>query len=180
VENRSGILRFLFENETSINASKLIQRIHMDNDDIISTLNDLIDTCKDGEASYNTCVADAKERHSNLQTMFADLEHGCAVAATELQGLVRSAGGHARTDSSVGGTMHRSWVNLKTAIAGKSDEAVLIECEQGEDSAARRYAVALERDFPPSIRMVIERQYQGVLVNHQQIKTLRDQMKVEA
>jgi len=152
----------------------------MNNDEVISTLNDLIETCKDGEESYKTCATDAAKRKSDLQTTFANLQHGCAVAATELQDLVRAEGGKAETEASVGDAIHRGWVNLKTALGGNNDEAVLVECERGEDSAKRNYSAALERDLPSQVRAVVERQYQGVLVNHMKIKTLRDQLKVDA
>ncbi|MFZ6647389.1 PA2169 family four-helix-bundle protein [Undibacterium sp. TJN25] len=152
----------------------------MDNDDIISTLNDLIETCKDGEEGFKTCVEDASDRHPQLKAMLADRQRGCAAAASELQDLVRAQGGDPETSSSVAGALHRSWVNIKTAITGKDDEAVLNECERGEDSAVRSYRKALEKDLPAHIRLVVERQYQGVLRNHDQIKTLRDQVRVNA
>jgi uncharacterized protein (TIGR02284 family) len=152
----------------------------MNNDDIISTLNDLIETCKDGEEGFKTCVEDASDRHPQLKTMFADRQRSCAIAASELQELVRTEGGEPRIGSSVGSALHRSWLNIKTAITGKDDEAVLNECERGEDSAVHSYAKALEKDLPINIRMVVERQYQGVLQNHDRIKNLRDQIKVEA
>lgn len=152
----------------------------MDNDDIISTLNDLIETCKDGEEGFKTCVEDASDRHPQLKAMLVDRQRGCAAAASELQDLVRAQGGDPETSSSVAGALHRSWVNIKTAITGKDDEAVLNECERGEDSAVRSYRKALEKDLPAHIRLVVERQYQGVLHNHDQIKNLRDQVRAHA
>jgi uncharacterized protein (TIGR02284 family) len=152
----------------------------MDNDEVISTLNELIETCKDGEASYQTCANDAAARQSRLEAMFLDLQHGCDAAATELQGIVRAAGGQACTDSSVGSTVYRNWIHLKTAFIGDSDEAVLIDCEREEDAAKRKYRAALDLDLPHDIRVIVEHQYQGVLVNHGQIKMLRDQLKAAA
>jgi uncharacterized protein (TIGR02284 family) len=152
--------------------------MEMDNDEVIATLNELIETCKDGEASYETCATDAAERHSKLQTMFADLQHGRAAAATALQDLVRSSGGQPRTDGSLSSAMHRGWVNLKTSIAGGNDEAVLVECERGEDATLRKYSAALGLKLPAEVRTIVERQYTGVQVNHVQIKTLRDQLKL--
>ena len=157
---------------------ELFKGIHMNNDEVISTLNDLIETCKDGEESYKTCAADAAKRKSDLQAVFGTLQHSCASAAAELQDVVRTAGGKPRTESSVGDAIHRGWVNLKGAIGGHNDEAVLAECERGEDSAKHNYSVALEQELPAQFRAVVERQYQGVLVNHTKIKALRDQFKV--
>jgi uncharacterized protein (TIGR02284 family) len=158
----------------------LFEGIHMNNDEVISTLNDLIETCKDGEESYKTCATDAAKRKSDLQSTFANLQHGCAVAAAELQDLVRTEGGKPQTEAGIGDAIHRGWVNLKTAMGGNNDEAVLVECERGEDSAKRNYSTALEQDLPAQVRMLVERQYQGVLANHAKIKALRDQLKVDA
>lgn len=149
----------------------------MNSDDIITALNHLIETCKDGEEGFKTCVKDANDRHSELESMFADRQRSCAAAASELQELVRAEGGKPDTGSSVGAALHRGWVNIKTAISGKDDNAVLNECERGEDSAVRSYGKELRKDMPAYIRMVVERQYQRALTSHLQIKNMRDQIK---
>lgn len=38
----------------------------------------------------------------------------------------------------------------------------------------KSYRKALEKDLPAEVRLVVERQYQGVLRNHDQVKALRD------
>jgi uncharacterized protein (TIGR02284 family) len=149
----------------------------MDNDDIISTLNDLIETCKDGEQGFRTCAEDASNRNPQLKTLFATRQRECAEAAQELQQLVQAYGGDPETKSSVTGTMHRAWVDIKSAITGKDDKAVLNECERGEDVAVKSYRKALENtNLPADVRAVVERQYQGVVRNHDQVKLLRDQV----
>jgi len=150
----------------------------MDNDDVISTLNDLIETCKDGEEGFRTCAEDASNRSPQLKSVLSARQQECAAAAKELQQLVRAHGGDPETKSSVSGTMHRAWVDVKSAITGKDDEAVLNECERGEDVAVESYRKALQgNDLPADVRAVVERQYQGVLRNHDQIKMLRDQAR---
>lgn len=150
----------------------------MDNDDVISTLNDLIETSKDGEQGFRTCAEDASERNPQLKAMLEARQRECAAAVSELQQLVRARGGKPETSSSVSGTMHRAWVDVKSAITGKDDEAVLNECERGEDSAVKSYREALDKNtLPPDVRTVVERQYQGVLRNHDQVKMLRDQVR---
>jgi uncharacterized protein (TIGR02284 family) len=70
--------------------------------------------------------------------------------------------------------MHRRWIGLKELLTGKDDTAILNECERGEDVAKKSYKKALEKDLPPNIRAVVEKQYQGVLQNHDEVKILRD------
>jgi uncharacterized protein (TIGR02284 family) len=146
----------------------------MENRQIVSTLNDLIQTCKDGEEGFRDCADDAS--NPQLKTLFSDRAQSCASAMRELQDLVRSYGGKPETGSSLSGALHRRWVDIKSAVFGKDDETVLVECERGEDIAVRSYREALEQDLPPAVRTVIERQYQGARQNHDQIKRMRDQM----
>jgi len=147
----------------------------MDNDDVISTLNDLIETSKDGEEGFRACADDAKD--PTLKSFFSNRAQSCAAAATELQNAVRSYGGNPETSGGLGGALHRRWVDIKSMITGKDDKAVLQECERGEDVAVSSYRRALEKNLPVEIRTMVERQYQGVLHNHDQVKSLRDQYR---
>jgi uncharacterized protein (TIGR02284 family) len=147
----------------------------MDNDDIISTLNDLIETSKDGEAGFRTCAEDIRD--PQLKKLFSNRAQSCAMAAAELQQLVRTYGGDPETSGGLGGALHRRWVDIKSAISGHSDEAVLAECERGEDVAVRSYRNALEKSLPSEVRALVERQYQGVLKNHDMVKGLREKYR---
>lgn len=144
----------------------------MKKDDVISTLNNLIETSKDGELGFRTCSEDAKE--PELKTFLSNRADGCANAGRELQDLVRALGGEPSSSSSLSGTLHRRWVDIKAAILGRDDEAILTECERGEDVAKQSYRRALSQDLPIEIHNVIQRQYNGVLENHDMVKTLRD------
>ena len=63
-------------------------------------------------------------------------------------------------------------------LSGKSDQAMLDECERGEDAALERYRAALkDSDLPSDVMTLIQHQYEGVKRNHDQIRTLRDQVK---
>lgn len=144
----------------------------MDNQDTISVLNDLIETCKDGEKGFRECAEDLK--NPQLKTTMVQRAQDCATASAELQQLVRSLGGDPETSGSVAGDLHRRWVDLKSMVTGKDDEAILNECERGEDVALKSYRKALDKDLPADIRVVIQRQFQGVQRNHDQVKALRD------
>ena len=147
----------------------------MDKDNVISTLNDLIETCKDGEQGFRDCAQNISD--AQMKNFFVERAQTCTNAAAELQEMVVSLGGDPETRSSMSGTLHRRWVDIKSAITGKDDEAILNECERGEDVAVKSYRNALEKDLPPDIRALVEKQYQGTLRNHDQVKALRDQVR---
>lgn len=149
--------------------------------DLISTLNDLIEACKNSEEIFKACAQDASDRYPDLKKMLADRQFDCAVAASELRELVFAEGGIAEVGSTgVAGVLHRRWVNLKKAVTGLDDEDVLNECERGEESAARCYRKALEQDLPAHVSLVVERGYQGILSNYGRISELRDRIRVAA
>jgi len=142
---------------------------------ISSVLNDLIETSKDGEKGFRTAADDTK--NAELQSVFLRRAQDCAKGASELQQIVARLGGNPEDGGSVAGAAHRGWVNLKAAVSGRSDLAILEECERGEDVAKARYRKALEEALPEDIREVVQRQYDGVIRNHDQIRELRDRYK---
>jgi uncharacterized protein (TIGR02284 family) len=150
----------------------------MDREDVVETLNDLIENCKDGEYGFRTCAEHAKS--SNLKSVFSQRASDCAQAAQELQQLVTQFGGKPDTGGSASGAVHRGWVAVRGAVAFDDDQAMLNECERGEDIALNRYRKALEEDLPAEVEQVVRRQYEGARRNHDQIKALRDSHKATA
>lgn len=139
---------------------------------VIRALNDLIETSKDGEAGFKVCAEDVKR--PELKQLFMDRSRQCGTAAAELQRAVLELGGKPEDSTSLSGDLHRRWVDLKSLVSGKDEKAVLNEAERGEDVAKKHYAEALQETLPVDIRAVVQRQYQGVLSNHDQIKALRN------
>lgn len=147
----------------------------MDNQHTASILNDLIQTCKDGELGFRACAEHASA--GELKSLFSARAQDCADAAQELQPRVNALGVPAETSGSLSGALHRRWIDLKGAITGQDDVAILNECERGEDVALRAYHSALAKDLPHDLRSVIERQLNGVQRNHDQIKATRNRYR---
>lgn len=141
-------------------------------DDFVRCLNDLIETCKDGERGYRD-AADGVQR-SDLKAVFNEYARQRTQFASELQRHVTRLGGEAETSGSASGALHRGWINLKSAITGRDDEAILNEVERGEDEAVHAYQKALEEDLPSDLRSVVEDQYRDVLEAHNRIRAMRD------
>lgn len=147
----------------------------MDKDDVIDTLNTLIETSKDGEYGFTACAEHV--RSATVRQIFAARAMECREGALELQRLVREYGGEAEDEGSVAGAMHRGWVSVKGTLAGYSDLAMLEECERGEDAALARYRKALQQELPADVLMVVQRQMSGVQRNHDQVRRLRDEAR---
>ena len=148
----------------------------MSNDDIVDTLNDLIETCKDGEFGFTACAKHTQS--SELKSLFLQRASECQTAAAELQPYVIQYGGKADQGGSASGALHRGWVAVRGSLTGYSDQAMLDECERGEDAALARYRKALKQDtLPEPLLALVQRQQLGVQRNHDQIKALRDRMR---
>jgi uncharacterized protein (TIGR02284 family) len=143
--------------------------------DVIAALNELIETSRDGEKGFALAAKDAND--PALTTVFREGEQSCRDAAAELQEQVRALGGNPDEGGSVKGAVHRGWVSLKTAVTPRDAKAVLEECERGEDYAKAKYAATLKLDLPEPIRQLVERQYRGVVANHDRVRDLRNQYR---
>ena len=144
---------------------------------ITAVLNDLVETSKDGEKGFRTASEDTK--NTELKTIFMRRADDCSKGASDLQQIVMRLGGKPEEGGSVAGAMHRGWVDLKSKVTDRDDLAILEECERGEDVAKAKYRDALEETLPDDIRAVVQRQYDGVIKNHDQIRDLRDRLRVQ-
>lgn len=150
----------------------------MDNGDVIDTLNDLIETCHDGEYGFRACAEHSKAQ--NLKVLFQRRAFECGEAAAELHKHVLRLGGTPEDGGTASGAVHRGWVAVRGTLSGYSDLAMLEECERGEDTALARYRKALKQALPPDVLVVVERQRQGAQNSHDEVKRLRDQLRSSA
>lgn len=144
----------------------------LSNDDVISTLNGLIETCKDGQEGF-TQAAEGIDR-SDLKSLFYEFAQQRSQFAGELQTLVQSLGGDPENSSSMAGALHRGWINIKSAVTGQDEAAILNECERGEDAAKNAYQEALEENLPAHVLDTVQTQYTSIQEAHDRIKALRD------
>ena len=142
------------------------------NDDVISSLNGLIEICKDGQDGFKD-AAEGVER-SELKSVFYEFSQQRSEFVGVLQGLVRNLGGDPETSGSMSGAVHRGWINIKSAVTGKDEEAILNECERGEDYAKEAYQDARKLNLPANVADVISQQAQAVLAAHNRIRGLRN------
>jgi uncharacterized protein (TIGR02284 family) len=142
---------------------------------ITSVLNELVETSKDGEKGFRQGAEDAK--NPELKALLSRRAADCAAGAAQLQEQVAALGGKPEDHGTAAGAMHRGWVSLKSAVAGRTDLAILEECERGEDVAKARYQDALKENLPPQVLALVQIQYEGVVRNHDQIRDLRNRLR---
>jgi uncharacterized protein (TIGR02284 family) len=144
----------------------------MENRNVVTTLNDLIETSRNGEQGFRLAAEHAHD--PQLKTVLQKYAEECGRAAGELQMCVTEAGGKPEKSGTIAGAVHRGWVNLRTAVTKNDDAAILEECERGEDHAKAIYSKALKDDLPPDVRQLVQRQYEGTVQHHETIRDLRN------
>ena len=150
-----------------------------DQKEIISTINNLIETLKDGQKGFKEAAEAVSD--PQLKSLFTEYSQQRARFAGELQTQARSAGeAEPETDGSAAGAMHRGWINLKSAITSKDEKAILAECERGEDSAVQAFEKAMRDELPSSVRDIVSRQFSEIKSAHDRIRNLRDAAKKAA
>lgn len=143
-----------------------------DSNNAISTLNNLIQTCKDGENGFNEAAQGVSS--SDLKDVFMRYSQQRSQFAGELQSEVTRLGGDPQTSGSIAASLHRGWIDIKSAVTGQDEAAILNECERGEDSAVEAYQTALKEALPSEVNSIVERQYTQVKEAHDRIKGLRN------
>jgi uncharacterized protein (TIGR02284 family) len=140
----------------------------------VSTLNNLIETLKDGKNGFESAASDVKD--TRVKTLFLECAQERARLAGELQAEVRRLGGDPETSGSVSAAVHRGWINLKNALGG-GEKAILEEAERGEDVAVKSFEKALKENLPADVAGVVRRQYDQVKRAHDSVRDLRDSWK---
>jgi uncharacterized protein (TIGR02284 family) len=148
--------------------------MNLTNDKTVSVLRGLIETAKDGQHGFQTAAEDAKD--GDLARVFTEFSTQRTTFIAELQDRVRSLGGNPSESGSVAGSLHRGWIDLKSAISSHEPHAVLSECERGEDAAVKAYREALDENLDPISRGLVSRQYASIQAAHDRVKQLRDSL----
>lgn len=128
-----------------------------DKEKSLSALHDLVATCKDGQKGYQ----DASEHIENeeLKTILYRLSQQRTLFEAELKDEIRRLGGNTDESSSVTGTAHRVWMNIKSGIRGNDTDAILEECKRGDKAAIERYEAALKAELPEYIKEKVADQF---------------------
>jgi uncharacterized protein (TIGR02284 family) len=142
----------------------------MDTERVISVLNGLIETCKDGEQGFKTAAEGLKD--PQVQSLFQQYSRQRAEMARELQAEVRRLGGDPEKAGSLAGTMHRGWINIKATVTGADENAIIAEAERGEDSAKKMYEEALQNPLFTQTLALVREQSMKVHDAHDRVRSL--------
>ncbi len=151
------------------------QEIH---EEIVDNLQDLLEKNYDAEKGFTKAMKDAKNK--NLKHFLMKQAAQRSRFANELTQELRNLNEEPKESGSFTGDLHRAWIDIKSAVTGNEDEAVLEECIRGEKASAEEYKEKLTKySFPPKIETVLQKQSAEIHQTLSQVKRLEDLADIE-
>jgi uncharacterized protein (TIGR02284 family) len=142
----------------------------------ISTLNTLIATTIDSITGYEDSAQNVD--NERFREIFRQRANERQQVVQQLRAEVRRLGGNAEDDGSFMGKAHQRFEDLKAAVTGRDEQAIINEVERGEDYLKDKFETALNGDtLSGESRSVVERAYQSVRSGHDQISQLKHGME---
>jgi uncharacterized protein (TIGR02284 family) len=142
-------------------------------DDTILHLNDLTETCKDGEQGYRTAADHV--RNTQLKTVFSDYAHQRGEFARHLQAEVERLGGSPTDSGTMTAALHRGWMDLKSALSGGDAAAIIAACETGEDAAAAAFERVVNMELSGRTKSLVEKQWRQIKEAHAHMLLLKEE-----
>ena len=138
-----------------------------------SILEKLLLVCKDGEEGFQLAASEVKS--SELQSLFVGSSLQRSRLCRELETAASALGNSVPAECrSVGSKADRTWMMPGDGVGARDEQAVLSECERGEDAALAAYARALaEAELLPAVRTMLAAQAAEVKAAHGEIHTRR-------
>ena len=139
---------------------------------VTSVLTSLIETCADDQEGFLTAAENVKD--AELKLLFSEIAMQRLQFAEELRGLAQGVGGKIEAGGTLAGAFHRAWMQLKAAVTGGEEHAILTACERSEESTLSRYREMLDRqDLPADIQNVIRQQFVSIRPVQKCVRELR-------
>ena len=135
-------------------------------------LNTLISTLLDSVEGYQKSAADVENQE--LARRFQDRARERQQAAASLQATVARLGGTPEDETSMLGSAHRMFMNLKEAVVGRDEQTILNEVDRGEDYLKGKFETALQStDLSPEARSAVNEAWTSVKSGHDEMSQLK-------
>jgi uncharacterized protein (TIGR02284 family) len=147
-----------------------------DRQDEISTLNSLIATTIDSINGYEESARHIE--NSRFAETFRARANERQQVVEDLRSEVRRLGGEPEDGGSFLGKVHQRFEDLKAAVTGHDEKAIVNEVERGEDYLKEKFETALDSgNLTGETRAAVERCYQSVRAGHDQMSQLKHGME---
>ena len=135
-----------------------------------AVLNHLIETCKDAERGFRHVAEYATDQAT--KSLFLDIASQRAHFAADLLPHAQRLGGAREAEGTTAGALHRTWIDLRSALSKGRRDAIVGEAERGEHFSLGVYRDALDGMLPPTVREIVEQQYQEIVSTGLRLRAL--------
>jgi uncharacterized protein (TIGR02284 family) len=126
----------------------------MKTDKIVSKLNKLLTRNYDAEQGYHKAAEHVKD--PDLKRLFEVYSDQRYHFGHDLKGEIKRLGGDLDKGPSFTSKVHRTWMDLKSAVTSDDTESMLEECVRGENAAVEDYKEVLkETNLPEETRTIL-------------------------
>ena len=147
--------------------------------DETTALNTLIATLIDSVTGFEDAATNI-EPGNRLQQLFRERASERRRCVEDLRSEVRRLGGNPEDDGSFLGKTHQRFLDLKAAVTGRDEKAIINEVERGEDYLKEKFETALNSEhLSGESRTVVESAFQSVRAGHDQMSQLKHGMEAD-
>ncbi|MFO7847530.1 MAG: PA2169 family four-helix-bundle protein [Balneolaceae bacterium] len=114
----------------------------MNKEKTIDELNTLVEINNDRIKGYET--ASEHTREEELHELFSELKRTSQQCRHQLISEISHLDGEAAEGTNTSGKFFRSWMDIKSALAGEDRKAILDSCQEGEEQADKTYQSVLD------------------------------------
>ena len=141
-----------------------------------STLQEILQKNIDAERGYRKAAENADS--DGLKTFFEDKSRDRKIFNDYLKQEILLNFENLKEEGSFTGTLHRTWMDLKSVFSKNSDAAMLEEAIRGDKSAVEEYEEILKNtELPPKIADIIRTQLVNIKIDLNEVKSLEDLKK---
>jgi len=130
-------------------------------EDISKRINDLLEKNYDAEKGYKKAAEIVD--NTKLKQFFKEEAQNRYDFGHQLKGEIQNFGETPDKGGSTKGTMHRTWMDIKSTFTSNDEEAILNEVEKGEQAAVEEYnEVINDTTLPPTTKKILTEQRNNV------------------
>lgn len=143
------------------------------NESAASVLNELTQFVNDRIEGYKTAARDTKDPAH--KAYYNELVQQSQQFSNELNSTLNRIGGETQQDTTMKGKLYRGWMNVKSGITGKNEEAIIESNLYGEEWAQKAYNDALEHkaELPREVVQMVEKQKQASIATCEHLKQMK-------
>ncbi len=148
----------------------------MENEKTVSVLNDLLKITNDRIEGFGKVEGKVWEQYPDIKDEYDRMISQSKMMKNELINLINEKKGTANDSSSVAGSLHRTWIDIKNSFTiGSVEESTLSNVVFGEKAAVDAYQKVLDDGYlcPQSFDLITEQLY-SLEHSYQQFKKIAE------